>query len=226
MGWLKCFADGTLRSRTAALLEPLEPMPDEPPPPNDGYGVWMTDPDELRELATRASANGITTTIHAIGDAAVRASLDILGPTVGRTALVPRLEHVQLVAETRPGRLRLDWRGGLGQPVHVRSDAAKARHLWGPRAEAWGYPFGRLARAGALVCFGTDAPVEADRPLARPGLRGHPLRRPTWPPGMAAFGPLDAMSLPRPSAVRAWPRRSRPASGSRTPGGPASGPTS
>ena len=46
LGWLKCFADGTLGSRTAALLEPLD-LPGEPPPPNDGFGVWMTDPEAL-----------------------------------------------------------------------------------------------------------------------------------------------------------------------------------
>lgn len=196
LGWLKCFADGTLGSRTAALLEPLADLPGETPPPNDGFGVWMTDPDELDELATRAAANGIATIIHAIGDAAVRASLEVLAPTVGVTPLVPRLEHVQLVHEADLPRFASTGVAASVQPVHVRSDAAKARALWGRRGEAWGYPFGRIARTGALVCFGTDAPVEPFDPW--PGIACAVTRAaPTWDAGVAPFGPQDAMSLPR-----------------------------
>jgi len=33
VGWLKCFADGSLGSRTAALLDDIEPEPDRPLPP-------------------------------------------------------------------------------------------------------------------------------------------------------------------------------------------------
>jgi predicted amidohydrolase YtcJ len=195
LGWLKCFADGTLGSRTAALLEPLD-LPDEPPPPNDGFGVWMTEPAELAALANHAVEAGIATIIHAIGDAAVRTSLDILGPTVGRTPLVPRLEHVQLVSDSDLGRFASLGVAASVQPVHVRSDAEKARSIWGPRAEARGYPFGRLARGGALVSFGTDAPVEPIDPW--PGIACAITRAaPDWPAGTAPFGPDDAMSLPR-----------------------------
>ena len=75
VGWQKCFADGSLGSRTAALLEDIEPEADRPLPPEQRRGVWMTDPDGLRERAERAAAGGIATTIHAIGDAAIRAAL-------------------------------------------------------------------------------------------------------------------------------------------------------
>jgi predicted amidohydrolase YtcJ len=199
-GWLKCFADGTLGSRTAALLEPLAPLPGEPDPPNDGFGVWMTEPAELARLAAEAAEAGIATTIHAIGDAGVRAALDALAPTVGRTPLVPRLEHVQLLAAEDLPRF-----AGLGvaasvQPVHVRSDAAKARRLWGPRAEERGYPFASLARSGALLCFGTDAPVEPVDPW--PGLACAVTRAaPDWPADASPFGPHEALPLDR--ALRA-----------------------
>ena len=200
VGWLKCFADGTLGSRTAALLDPLEPQAGDDPPPNDGFGVWMTEPAELDELARRAAAGGIATIIHAIGDAAVHAALDVLAPTVGRTSLTPRLEHVQLVADADMPRFASSRVAASVQPIHVRSDAAKARRLWGARAETRGYPFGRLARSGALVCFGTDAPVEPFTPW--PGIACAVTRAaPDWPAGSAAFGPQDAMSLAR--ALRA-----------------------
>ena len=59
-GLAQVFADGTLGSRTAALLEPLD-LPGEPPPPNDGFGVWMTQPEALADLATRAAEARIAT---------------------------------------------------------------------------------------------------------------------------------------------------------------------
>ncbi|MES1239338.1 MAG: amidohydrolase family protein, partial [Chloroflexota bacterium] len=150
MGWLKLFADGTLASRTAALLEPVEGT--------DNRGIFTTPPDEMQALVTKAAAAGIATKIHAIGDRAVRTALDILGPTAGSVALVPRLEHVQLCDPADRARF-----GQLGvaasvQPVHIRKDAETARRDWGDRAEANGYTWRSLLDAGAVVAFGTDAP--------------------------------------------------------------------
>ena len=135
MGWLKTFADGSLGSRTAALLAPLERAPGEPLPPNDGYGVWLVPPAELVAQADRAAALGITTQIHGIGDAAVRAALDALAATAGRTALMPRVEHAQLVHPDDISRFASLGIAASMQPIHVRSDAEKARRLWGARAE-------------------------------------------------------------------------------------------
>lgn len=200
MGWLKTFADGSLGSRTAALLEPLEPSAGEPAPPNDGYGVWLDGPEALRAQAARAADLGITTQVHAIGDAAVRAALDVLGPTVGRTSLMPRVEHAQLVSETDIPRFAALGIAASMQPVHVRSDAAKARRLWGDRADAFAYAFGSLDRAGAVIAFGTDAPVEPVDPW--PGLACAVTRAaPDWPAGMAPLGPRNALGLWR--ALRA-----------------------
>ena len=80
VGWQKCFADGSLGSRTAALLEDIEPEADRPLAAERRRGVWMTDASALRERVERAAGGGIATTIHAIGDAAVRATLDVLTP--------------------------------------------------------------------------------------------------------------------------------------------------
>ena len=55
VGWQKCFADGSLGSRTAALLEDIEPEADRPLPPDLRRGVWMTDADR----AARAGRAGI-----------------------------------------------------------------------------------------------------------------------------------------------------------------------
>ena len=193
LGWLKTFADGSLGSRTAALLRPMEPVAGETPP-NDGLGVWLVPPERLREQAASAAALGIATQIHGIGDAAVRAALDALAPTVGATLLVPRVEHAQLVDDADVPRFAALGIAASVQPVHIRSDVAKARLLWGDRADGAAFPLAALSRAGALVAFGTDAPVEPIDPW--PGIACAVTRAaPSWPAGTAPLGPSQAMSL-------------------------------
>jgi predicted amidohydrolase YtcJ len=196
VGWLKLFADGTLGSRTASLLEPIEPEPDRPLTPGTERGVWMTPPGRLADLARTAADAGIATMIHAIGDRAVRASLDALEPTVGRVPLMPRLEHVQLLHPDDRGRFAAAGIAASVQPIHLRADAAAARRLWGGRAETTGYTWRTLSETGAVLAFGTDAPVEPIDPW--PGLSMAVTRSdPTWPAGTPPFGPDEALTLER-----------------------------
>ncbi len=167
MGWLKTFADGTLGSRTAALLDPLQPVAGEPPPPNDGYGVWMVPPDALREQAARAAALGIATQIHAIGDAAVGAALDALAPTVGVNAAdAPR--------GARPahrGCRRGAVRGARDRGVHATDPRPVGRREGAP-------PVGS-ARGWSRLCPGRACPGRRGRPgrHRRPGRAGGPVAR-------------------------------------------------
>ena len=171
----------------------MEPVAGETPP-NDGLGVWLVPPERLREQAASAAALGIATQIHGIGDAAVRAALDALAPTVGATPLVPRVEHAQLVDDADVPRFAALGIAASVQPVHLRSDVAKARLLWGDRADGAAFPLAALCRAGALVAFGTDAPVEPIDPW--PGIACAVTRAaPSWPAGTAPLGPSQALSL-------------------------------
>jgi hypothetical protein len=200
VGWLKCYADGSLGSRTAALLEDIEIEPDRPLPPERRRGVWITEPGQLAELAERAAAGGIATQIHAIGDAAVRAALEVLAPTAPRVPLMPRLEHVQLLDPAdRASFVAADIAASV-QPVHLGSDAAQARKLWGDRAERNGFTWASIAATGAVMPFGTDAPVESFDPW--PGIALAVRREDRrWPSGTAPFGPHEGLSLER--ALRA-----------------------
>ena len=160
MGWLKLFADGTLASRTAALLEPVGGR-------HGSRGMFTTHADEMAELATRAAAAGIATKIHSIGDAAVRTSLDILGPTAPQVKLMPRLEHVQLCARRRPGAVRGARRrrvGPAGPPAGRRGVGAApvgcARR--GERLHV-----AQPARCGCGGRLRDGRARRADRPVAR-----------------------------------------------------------
>ena len=200
VGWQKCFADGSLGSRTAALLDDIEPEPDRPLPPDLRRGVWMTDPEALRVRVERASAGGIATTIHAIGDAAVRAALDVLTPFAATSPLMPRIEHVQMLHPDDRPRFAAAGIAASVQPVHLGSDAIQAWKLWGDRAEAEGYTWKAIADTGAVMAFGTDAPVESYDPW--PGLALAVRREDArWPAGTPAFAPDQALTLER--ALRA-----------------------
>jgi len=186
VGWLKLFADGTLGSQTAATLEPREGSSD--------HGVFRDGPEAMRRLAARAAEHGIATQIHAIGDAAVRAALDALEPTSPLVPLMPRLEHVQLVHPADRGRFGAAGIAASVQPVHLREDADTAHRDWGERAETCGYTWRTLLEAGAVLAFGTDAPVEPIDPW--PGIAMAVLRRdPSWGPDATPFGAHEALSL-------------------------------
>ena len=201
VGWQKCFADGSLGSRTAALLDDIEPEADRPLDPGQRRGVWMTGPEALAERVARAAAGGIATQIHAIGDAAVRAALTVLEhPDAGRQALMPRIEHVQMLHPSDRPRFAAAGIVASVQPVHLGTDAAQARKLWGERAEAEAYTWRSIADTGAVIAFGTDAPVESFDPW--PGLALAVRREdPRWSEGTPPYAPDEALPLDR--ALRA-----------------------
>ena len=178
---MKSFLDGSLGSRTAAML--------------DGSGVSGIPQGELVELVRRCAAAELNVCLHAIGDAAVRRALDALQPFQHAWRLWrPRIEHAQCVHHDDVPRF-----AGIGviasmQPLHAVSDRELVDELWPGRAEA-SYAWGALARAGAVLAFGSDAPVESPAPLlgidAATGWR----RRTRWFPQLA---------LSRPAALRAY----------------------
>jgi predicted amidohydrolase YtcJ len=197
-GWLKLFSDGALGSRTAALLAAYEATDPFGPPPTGAAGLPLRSREQLAEVATRAATEGIASEIHAIGDAAVRTVLDVIEGLSDVAGAMHRVEHAQLVAPTDVSRF-----GALGipasvQPSHLISDAAAMRQAWGQRT-ATAFPLAALDAAGALLPFGTDAPVESADPW--PGLAAAVTRRgPGWEHD-AAFHPEHAILLER--ALRA-----------------------
>ncbi len=202
MGWLKLFADGSLGSRSAALLAPYADAQSNPPT-GGPTGMVLTDAEELAELLGRASAAGISAQVHAIGDAAVRTVLDVfaaapLAVERGECRLMRRVEHAQLVDPSDMTRF-----GELGvaaslQPVHLRSDAAPARVAWGDRSENT-FPLRALVDGGALIPLGTDAPVEPADPW--PGIAVAVARRDPFRVDDQLTGAHHAITLSR--AIRA-----------------------
>jgi predicted amidohydrolase YtcJ len=163
-GWLKLFADGSLGSRSAALLEPYEPGDPKGPPVGGERGMQLQSSEYLHEAARQAAESGIAVQIHAIGDAAVRTALDVLErlPTPAG-GVHHRIEHAQLVAPRDVPRFAALGIAASIQPCHRLSDAVAQVDAWGERWRHT-FPIAALAESGALLAFGTDAPVEPADP--------------------------------------------------------------
>jgi predicted amidohydrolase YtcJ len=213
IGAVKLFADGTLGSRTAALLAPYD---------DAATTGWDLIPAaELTEIVRRAFAGGLSVAIHAIGDRACRHSLDAFeaaGSARGRVALMPRIEHAQLVDDRDLPRFAALGIAASMQPSHCISDRDAAERAWGTRCSR-SYPWERLLTSGALLAFGSDAPVEP--PDAALGL-GAAVTRMRPGRDAAPFVPAQRVSLD--VALRAyteaparlagqWPRLGRLAPG-------------
>ncbi len=190
MGGVKLFLDGSLGSRTAWMLEPYEGTRDR--------GMPITAESEARDAMLAAAQGGIASTVHAIGDAAVRRALDLMA-SLPRSAIPHRIEHFQCV---HPRDLARAAQAGIVtsmQPAHLLTDIPLVDRHWGSRG-AGAYAFRTLLRTGATLVFGSDAPVASIDP--REGVFAALERRADdgTPPG--GWRPTERLALT--DAVRAY----------------------
>ena len=163
IGSVKVFMDGALGPRTAAMLNPYLNEP-------ANRGILNMDGEHFLEIARQAADVGLSMTGHAIGDRATHeileglAQLRVYERERGLPALRHRIEHVQLLHPDDAQRL-----GRLGiiasmQPIHAISDMKTADKYWGERVNL-AYSWRTQLEAGAVLAFGSDAPVEAPNPF-------------------------------------------------------------
>jgi predicted amidohydrolase YtcJ len=156
---IKAFSDGALGSRSAWMIEPYE---DDP----ENRGIPTTTPEALAELVRKANSAGLSVAVHAIGDAANRAVLDAIEATGdgAPTHLRNRIEHVQLLHRDDIPRLAQLGVVASMQPIHATSDIDIVERHWGSRGTS-SYAWRSLLDTGAVLAFGSDAPVEDISPL-------------------------------------------------------------
>jgi predicted amidohydrolase YtcJ len=155
---LKRFADGSFGGHTAAMHEPFTDR-------DTATGTLrLTDDD--RRLAEAAIDLGGTVAIHAIGDRACTAVIDLfadLRSSVDDPARL-RLEHASVL--TRADIARLADLGVIAsvQPAFIGSETAWLEGRVGSRLDRT-YPFASLEEAGVVLAGGSDCPVEPPHPL-------------------------------------------------------------
>ncbi len=152
----KSFADGTLGSRTAAMLEPYTGTT------SCGSLIEHAREGTLVEWMRAVAAAGLSPSIHAIGDAAVRATLDA-ADAAGVPRHILRIEHVQVLADSDVPRLA----GAFAsmQPLHAASDMPGAGERLGDHRTHLLFRYADIAHAGATLAFGSDWPVVPPDPI-------------------------------------------------------------
>jgi predicted amidohydrolase YtcJ len=157
--------DGALGAHGAWLLEPYVDLP-------ESAGLVLETIEEIEGTAEIAVRHGFQVNTHAIGDRAVRESLDIYERVWDRLGvdgkpLRWRIEHSQQIDPLDVPRY-----GELGviaviQAVHGTSDGPWIpTRLGQERADATSQPWRDLMNTGALISNGTDVPVEPIDPIA------------------------------------------------------------
>ena len=157
---IKLYADGALGSRGAALLAPYDDKP--------GWtGLLLTPQDQVVDWMRKAKAVGAQVAIHAIGDRGNRLALDamqsVLGPA--RTDRRWRVEHAQILSPADLPRFAAMGVTASMQPSHAIGDLYFAAARLGAERLKGAYAWNSLLKSGAVVCGGSDAPVERGDPL-------------------------------------------------------------
>jgi predicted amidohydrolase YtcJ len=163
---LKGFMDGSLGSRTAAMLAPYD---DDP----KNSGIPRYEQEKLNTMAAERAKHGFQLGFHAIGDRGARMALDAFayaeeqnhkGKTLGRLTR-DRIEHDQVIAPEDFKKYK-----DLGviasvQPNHLLTDMNWAEAHIGPARAKHSYPWKEFEDNGIQLAFGTDYPVEPITPF-------------------------------------------------------------
>lgn len=174
LGHVKIFADGSLGSRTAWMLEPFVAQSTTE---QANYGVNVTPPEQMAAEFYQAQQLGFPISAHAIGDRANRVVLDIfeeLAPQLPPLPIPHRIEHVQTIADADIPRLAQLNISASVQPIHLTDDRDLTDRYWGKRARTT-YAFRLLLDSGARLVFGSDAPVADPNPFL--GIHAALIRR-------------------------------------------------
>jgi predicted amidohydrolase YtcJ len=165
---IKIFADGTLGSQTAAMLEDFEGNPGQ-------RGILALPESAMMETVSTAAELGLSVAIHAIGDRAVRVALNSIERAQQRLSdagmqqtaarLRYRVEHAQLVAPEDLERMRRLGVVASVQPFHAVADRDLAERYWGRRYKR-AYAYRTMQEMGIPLALGSDAPVETFDPLS------------------------------------------------------------
>lgn len=157
-GFVKMFMDGVVDSRTAFMLNDY--------PGTTERGEPLFEPERFKAICAEIDRRGLQIAVHAIGDGAVRTTIDgyeAAGVANGLRDMRHRIEHIELIERSDIPRL-----GALGitasvQPPHPPGamdfpmstmDTVFDRARW---VDA--YLWKTLADQGAPLAFASDWPV-------------------------------------------------------------------
>lgn len=161
---VKIWLDGVMENYTAAMIDPYLVE-------GESHGMLMMDEDVLKETVTALDAEGFQVHVHAIGDRAVRESLNAFEAARAANGVTDNRHHIAHLEVIRPEdipRFR-----ELGVAANFTGYWAYAdayiTDLTLPFIQTelarWLYPIGSLVRDGAVVVSGSDWAVSSANPF-------------------------------------------------------------
>jgi hypothetical protein len=169
-GMLKGFMDGSLGSKTAALLEPYS---DDP----KNSGLPQYEAAKLNAMTKERLLAGYQIGFHAIGDKGIQLALDAFAEAEkaakdgkvkaadGGTDYRLRIEHAQVTTPQQILRFKELKVIASMQPSHLLTDMNWAGSRLGPKRAEHSYAWAEFLRRGVVLAFGTDYPVEPVTPF-------------------------------------------------------------
>jgi predicted amidohydrolase YtcJ len=157
-GMLKGFMDGSLGSRTAALLSPYA---DDP----GNRGLPRYEQARLDAMTKERAAAGFQIGFHAIGDRAVEMALNAFAAADASVERRDRIEHSQVVDPRDIPRYKAMGIIASMQPSHLLTDMKWAPARLGQQRSRYAYGWKAFLEAGVPLAFGTDYPVEPITPF-------------------------------------------------------------
>lgn len=158
---IKLYADGSLGSRSAALIEDYSDRPRH-------KGLLMHTDEEMYNLVKEIRTFGYQASIHAIGDAGISQVLDVYAKVLKEKPLRDhryRIEHFQVATLDDIKRIASMKVIPAMQPTHATSDKNMAENRVGSTRIKGAYAWRKIINAGSIIAGGSDAPVEFVNPF-------------------------------------------------------------
>ena len=171
---VKIYGDGALGSRGATLKHPYH---DD----KKNYGKLITNPEELKNLATKIANANFQMNTHAIGDSTVKLLLNTYSKVLeNKKDPRWRIEHSQIIDLNDMNGFNSKILPSV-QPTHATSDMYWAEDRVGSSRINGAYAYKTLLNKSKVIGLGTDFPVEKVNPfhtfyaaVSRKDLTGYP----------------------------------------------------
>lgn len=165
-GTVKIMQDGVMENYTAAMLQPYLI-------PGGASGIPMIEPRRLAQIVSQLDQHGFQVHFHAIGDAAIRQSLDAIEQARNDNGALGHRHHISHLQIIDPADIprfaALDVIANF-QPLWAYADEY-VTELTLPfiREETarWMYPMKSVLDSGAMLAFGSDWSVSSANPYAQ-----------------------------------------------------------
>ena len=160
---LKIMGDGSGAGGTCCVYEEQRRGP-------GGTGLWMTQPDRIEELVSRAHNAGIRVSIHSIGDRGVDAALDAIEKAQESYPVADmrhRIEHNSLCTPRQLERIKqlgVTPSSSIGYMYGLGDQYAEN---FGPERARWLHPHRTMQEMGITAGGNSDCPVTYYSPFVQ-----------------------------------------------------------